>query len=360
MSIIEKVMNLLKINKELNLQDIYDALPEHTHASIRGNINRYLNTDGEKLFKRIGRGVYSVIEIVNIEKINDTQSSVNYIASYFADKKQIDFIHKDYLTTENIDAGIYSRMDNFSSYEELENHISSVKGIVVHDDAVEILKKLKAESFDLILTDPPYRVISGGSGGKNAPKGMLSKNDGKIFKHNNLKFSDYMSELFRVLKADSQAYFFTNFLNLQELMEEVQKVGFKLHNLLVWEKNTTTPSRWYMKNCEYVLFCRKGKAKAINNSGSQTVHKFNNIVGNKIHETEKPIDLLRQYITNSTKVGDYVLDPFGGSGSTLAASLLENRRCFTIELDEKYIPSIVDRARQILKTGHDFREIKMC
>lgn len=357
MTIVDKVINLLQLDKTLTLNEIYNKLPEHTHASIRGNINRYLSSDGEKQFQRVERGIYSVIEIISVSKIDEQTSSVNYMASYYCGDKQINFIHKDFITSSsNIAEGIYARMDDFSSFESLENHISSVRGMLIRDNAISVLKRLKDESFSLILTDPPYKVISGGSGGKNAPKGMLSKNDGKIFKHNDIKFSDYMSDLYRVLKPDSHAYFFTNLLNLQELMEEVQRVGFKIHNLLVWKKNTTNPSRWYMKNCEYVLFCRKGKAKSINESGSQTVHEFKNIIGNKIHETEKPIDLLRMYIRNSTNSNDYVLDPFGGSGSTLISALLENRRCLTIELDDLYIPRIQDRVRDFLRTGRDFRE----
>lgn len=355
MTIVEKVINLLQVNKMMNLQDIYKSLPEHTKASIRGNINRYLSTNDETLFKRVDKGVYSVIEVIKVEDLKNNEKSVNYSATYYSGEKEVSFWHKDFITTENITQGIYQRMDNFSSFEEMEEHSRSLQAILIQDDACEILKRLKTESFHCIVTDPPYKVISGGTGGKNSPSGMLSKNDGKIFTHNNIHFSDYMSELYRVLKPDSHAYFFTNFLNLQELMEEVQKVGFKIHNLLVWEKNNTTPNRWYMKNCEYILFCRKGKAKAINEKGSQTVHKFDNIIGDKIHETEKPLDILRMYIRNSTNVGDMILDPFGGSGSTLMAALLEGRRCTSIEIDNTYIPRIKERIKYFLKNGTDFR-----
>lgn len=115
------------------------------------------------------------------------------------------------------------------------------------------------------------------------------------------------------------------------------------------------PNRWFMKNCEYVLFCRKGKAKSINEPSSQTVHRFNNIIGNKIHETEKPLDLLRMYIRNSTNIGDMILDPFAGSGSTCLAALLEQRKCTTIEIDENYITKIVNRLKYYFKNGTDFR-----
>lgn len=355
MTIVEKVINLLQANKTMCLKDIYTSLPEHTKASIRGNINRYLSSNKETAFRRVDKGVYSVLEVIKVENINDKDKKVSYSVTYYSGNKEISFWHKDFITREDIKNGIYQRMDNFNSFEEMEEHLSSLQAMLIQDDAIDVLKRLKDESFSLILTDPPYKVISGGTGGKNAPKGMLSKNDGKIFKHNNIKFSDYMSDLYRVLKPDSQAYFFTNFLNLQELMEEVQKVGFKIHNLLVWKKNNTTPNRWYMKNCEYVLFCRKGKAKCINEPGSQTVHKFDNITGNKIHETEKPLDLLRMYIRNSTKEGEMILDPFGGSGSTCLASLLENRRCTTIEIDETYVTKIKERLKYYFKNNNDFR-----
>ena len=193
--------------------------------------------------------------------------------------------------------------------------------------------------MDLILTDPPYKTITGGdSNGANSerPKGMLQGNR-KLFKHQSIKISSWMPEIYRVLKEGSHCYIFTNSLNLQEMLNEATKVGFKLHNLLVWEKNNCTPSQYYMKNCEYVLFLRKGKAKWINNIGdSKTVHKFNNIIGNKLHPTEKPVDLLEYYILNSSEPNDIVFDPFMGSGSTGVAAFNTNRNFIGIELDEGY------------------------
>lgn len=280
----------------------------------------------------------------------DGQNLVSYTASYYANDKEAHFFHSEYKTSEPVSAGIYTRMDDFNSFEDLENHSASLRGILAKGDVRDILPKLKDGTFDLLVTDPPYKVISGGSGGKGAPRGMLSRNDGKIFEHNDIEFSEWLPEAYRLLKDGSQAYIFTNFLNLKSLMSEAKNVGFKVHNLLVWEKNTATPNRWYMKNCEYVLFLRKGPARSIKNAGSKTVSRFNNIVGTKIHETEKPVDLLRMYIQNST-TGGWVLDPFAGSGSTLEASLLEKVRCFTIEVDEKYISPILKRTNKLLMQG---------
>ena len=219
---------------------------------------------------------------------------------------------------------------------------------IFHADCIEAMKELPEKSIDLVVTDPPYKTITGGdSNGKNStrPKGMLSGNR-KLFKHQKLKISDWIPEIYRVLKNETHCYIFTNFLNLKEMLIEAEKAGFKLHNLLIWEKNNCTPSQYYMKNCEYVLFLRKGKAKWINDiGGSKTVHRFDNIIGNKTHPTEKPVDLLEFYIKNSSNEGDIVLDPFMGSGSTAIACINTNRRFIGFELDEKYYKIAIERIK---------------
>ena len=90
-----------------------------------------------------------------------------------------------------------------------------------------------------------------------------------------------------------------------------------------------------MKNGEFIVFGRKGKAKPINNLGSKSIIEINNI-RNKIHPTQKPIELLQMLITNSTDRGDVVFDCFMGSGSTGIACLNTNRQFIGMELDQEY------------------------
>ena len=134
----------------------------------------------------------------------------------------------------------------------------------------------------------------------------------------------------------------TNFINLEHYLEEIRKAGFDIHNLLIWEKNNATPNRWYMKNCEYIIFARKGAAKPINNCGSKTVLQFKN-VKDKIHPTEKPLDLLELLITNSTLPGDIVLDPFGGSFSTALAAIKTGRKAISFEIDKNFFSAGKER-----------------
>lgn len=221
---------------------------------------------------------------------------------------------------------------------DLSNDINLFQG-----DCLEVMKGIPDGSVDLVLTDPPYKVISGGKPSKKGqPSGLLSKNDGKIFEHNDLKEELWFPEIYRVLKSGSHCYIMTNTLNLERYLTLARESGFLLHNLLVWEKNNCTPNRWYMKNCEYVLFLRKGKAKKINNVGTKTVHKYENKKG-KEHPSEKPLELVQMYVANSSNAGDVVLDFTMGSGNVGVACKNLNRKFIGIELDEGYFKIAKER-----------------
>ena len=223
---------------------------------------------------------------------------------------------------------------------------------IIQGDCLEVMDKLIEQGIkvDAIITDPPYKVIGGGNkkGLSYKHKGSITeKNDGKIFEHNNINIKDWLPKIFKLLKDNSHCYIMTNTLNLKDMLVESENIGFKLHNLLVWEKQNATPNRWYMKNCEYVLFLRKGSAFPINNMGSKTVHKFENPFGNKIHPTEKNINHMELYIGNSTNENQVVLDPFMGSGTTGVACKNLNRNFIGIELDESYFNIAKNRIENV-------------
>lgn len=203
-------------------------------------------------------------------------------------------------------------------------------------DVRDFLPTLEDNSVDLIVTDIPYPVTVGGNKNPKAPKGVLSSNNGKIFKHNSIKPNEYAHELYRVLKDGSHAYFFVNLRNLFLFHAMFENAGFKLHNLLIWQKNTVNPNRWYMMDKEFILFYRKGAIKTINNPGTKTILPFDNISGNKLHECEKPTDLLSVLILNSSQPGDVVLDSFMGSGSTGEACAATLREFIGVEIDPDY------------------------
>jgi DNA modification methylase len=221
-------------------------------------------------------------------------------------------------------------------------------------DARKLLREVPTGMVDLIITDPPYPTISGGSGPSEThqrPSGMLASNDGKIFAHNDIKFREYFHDLHRVLKDPGHLYLMVNFLNLEEALAELRRHGFKLHNLLVARKQNATPNRWGMKNCEYVILARKGAAFALNDCGFMTCHDWVNPVGNKTHPTEKSVDLMRTYIENSSQPGQIVLDPFMGTGSTAVAARQSGRSFIGYEIDVTFYQIACNRAGVMPSVG---------
>ena len=210
-------------------------------------------------------------------------------------------------------------------------------------DCLELIKQMPDGSIDCVVTDPPYKMNHSTGGCTNI--GMKNKWLGNIKAGNtvmnfsiDIKFSDWLPEVFRVLKNGSHCYIFCNDKNIQELLNEATKCGFKESNILVWIKNNATPNRYYMKNLEFVLFLYKGKAKPINNMGSKCAVEVKNINGkSKLHATQKPVELLEIFINNSTKENDVVFDPFMGSGSTGVACVNTGRKFIGIELEKQYL-----------------------
>ena len=218
------------------------------------------------------------------------------------------------------------------------NAFSVGNGSLWLGDCLELMRSIPDGSVDCIVSDPPYRTISGGTESDHAKgwnSSVLHANNGKIFKHNDVKLSEYLPILFRILKPGSHCYLMTNNLNLRELLNVAENVGFGFHNLLIWLKNNATANRWYMKNTEYTVFLYKKPANRINNAGSKQVFQFDN-PRNKLHPTEKPIELMRHYIENSSQSGELILDPFSGSGTTAVAAQAADRRWLCIEKDPAY------------------------
>jgi site-specific DNA-methyltransferase (adenine-specific) len=222
---------------------------------------------------------------------------------------------------------------------------------LIHGDCLVEMKKIPDDSIDCFISDVPYKLTQGGVTGKISAKitgvalnfkNKNTKNGNGNFKHNDIKFSDWLPDIFRVLKDKSHCYVMVNDRNLQELLNEATKSKFKLLNVLVWNKNNAMPNHWYMKNAEFIVMLRKGGAKYINNQGTKQIIQVNN-VRNKQHPTEKPIDLMKILIENSTNENDIVLDPFMGSGSTGVACINTNRNFIGIEMDDKYFKIASER-----------------
>lgn len=242
-----------------------------------------------------------------------------------------------------------------------------------NDDCLKILKDIESESIDCVVTDCPYRITGGGSNADTNVGGILdhrkdgtfrkdehgnkfysdSKHislcgvlndanantyakEGKLFKHNDIQFSEWLPEVYRVLKPGTHCYIMINPRNLKDLWQDAEDAGFVFQNLIVWDKGNQTPNKYYMNAYELILMLRKGRARNINNLGTKNILRIPNIVRTKDHPCQKPVELYKVLIENSTNELDIVLDPFAGTFGGGIACKLSNRHFIGIEIDERY------------------------
>lgn len=226
---------------------------------------------------------------------------------------------------------------------------------IFNDDVLEIMKLMDNESVDLIVTDPPYRTTSRGGNGNSG--GMCKKKEfksGKVFTHNTIKPQEYIPKFYRILKEGTHCYIMTNHVNLYEILTVAQDCGFHFIKSLVWNKGNKIMGQAYMSQFEYILFFRKGKFKKINKCGTSDILEVPNKKqkdedGKNLHDTEKPVELMRILVENSSQENDIIFEPFMGIGATVVASLELNRRCIGVELDDKYFSIAKDRVEQLFK-----------
>ena len=250
--------------------------------------------------------------------------------------------------------------DDFDVEEELNKPCFSKSGdiwtlgrhrLICGDSTKEETYKslMEDKKANLVVTDPPYNVNYEGSAGK-------IKNDNM----NTDKFYNFLLDAFsnmeKVMADDASIYVFhadTEGLNFRKAFNDA---GFYLSGCCIWKKPSLvlgrSPYQWQHEPCLYG-WKKKGKHQWYSGRRETTIWEFEKSKKNAEHPTMKPIALLAYPITNSSMSNTIILDPFGGSGSTLIACEQTDRSCYTIELDEKFCDVIVKRYIEQVGTDKD-------
>ena len=209
--------------------------------------------------------------------------------------------------------------------------------------AEQVATLVDGHEADLLVTDPPYNVNYEGA----TEEKLKIRNDhfesGESFrKFLTSAFMNAASVMrpgagFYVWHADSER------MNFQVACEAA---GWRIRQNLVWVKNTLVLGRqdyqWQHEPCLYGW--KDGAAHYFTDLRTETtVLKYDKPVRNDIHPTMKPVDLIAELVRNSSRPGDYVLDLFGGGGSTLIACEMLGRKCLMMELDPHYCDAIAAR-----------------
>lgn len=213
---------------------------------------------------------------------------------------------------------------------------------------------MAGKQANLVITDPPYNVNYQGSAGK--------------IKNDNMKddaFYQFLLAAFtnmeKSMADDASIYVFhadTEGLNFRKAFSDA---GFYLSGTCIWVKQSLVLGRSpYQWRHEPILFGWKKKGKHCWYAGRKesTIWEFDKPKKNKDHPTMKPIPLLAYPIMNSSMTNSIVLDPFGGSGSTLIACEQTKRICRTIELDEKFCDVIIKRYIEQVGSTKDVKVVR--
>lgn len=248
--------------------------------------------------------------------------------------------------------------------------------IIINGECISKLKELQENSVDLIFADPPYWM---------RVEGILHRVDGTEFdgcddewdnqfetQDDYEKFTeDWLTECRRVLKKDGSIWVIGGMQCIYTIGGIMQKLGFWFINDVIWHKKNPTPNFkgtrlnnshetliWATKSKESKFTFNYKTAKELN-LDNVTMDEFKNGIrkqlgsvwrigvcqgeerlkdndGNKLHNTQKPEELLYRIITISSKLGDTVLDPFAGTMTTGAVAKKTGRNYIMIERESKY------------------------
>lgn len=244
------------------------------------------------------------------------------------------------------------------------NHIYKGDCISVMD------KEIDENSVDLIFADPPYNLSGNGLKWLGNKTGgdwhMVNEDWDKMTEPEYLKFThSWIGGAQRILKGHGSLYISCTYHNLSEVMMTLKLLGFKINNLITWQKVNAMPNmtqRVFTHSTEFIVWAVKGKKWIFNYADLKKINPDKQQDGSlkqmrdvwlmplvqgkerlrasdnrALHPTQKPEEMLKRIIVASSNKGDLVLDPFLGSGTTAYVAKQLGRNWLGIEISDKYV-----------------------
>jgi modification methylase len=260
------------------------------------------------------------------------------------------------------------------------NEAKDKEGQILQGECLEVMASLPAASVDMMFADPPYNLQL--SGELLRPNNH-SRVDGvdhdwdqfETFKAYDAFTADWLKAARRLLKPDGSLWVVGSYHNIFRVGATLQDLGFWILNDVIWRKTNPMPNfrgRRFTNAHETLIWCARDKdsryrfnyeaMKSLNDdlqmrsdwllplcTGPERLKKN----GKKAHPTQKPESLLHRAILASTEVGDVVLDPFFGSGTTGAVAKKLGRRYVGIEQDAEYVKIAEQRLAKVRQVAED-------
>ena len=238
------------------------------------------------------------------------------------------------------------QLDNKDNY--YKKNLISLKTI----DFKVLLRGIKPNTADLILTDPPYSISKKTGfkklGKKSIERFAISMDFGK-WDHQEINLKSFAELSYKSLRTGGTIICFYDLWKITNVQDAFMQAGFGMIRLIIWEKTNPVPinsKSIYLSNSrEVAVLAVKGGKPTFNSKYDNGVYNFPIHREKRIHPTQKPLKLMEALIEKHSKIDDLVVDPFLGSGSTALASYKLKRRFIGGDKDSNYIT----KARKRLK-----------
>ena len=248
------------------------------------------------------------------------------------------------------------------------------KNKIINGDCLIELKKIPDRTFDLVFADPPYNLQLKNKLTRPDNSEVNAVNDKwdqfESFKKYDEFTISWLKECKRILKKNGALWVIGSYHNIFRLGATIQNLGFWILNDVIWNKNNPMPNFrgtrftnahetliWASKNQKSKYTFNYQSLKCLNDdlqmrsnwnlpicSGGERLKKN----GKKVHSTQKPESLLHRILLASSNRGDYILDPFLGSGTTAVVAKKLGRICFGIEKENKYFNAAKQRLNKTI------------
>ncbi len=212
----------------------------------------------------------------------------------------------------------------------------------------DVEKLMNGEKADMVFTDPPYNIASDS---KNYVGEIRPDSYGKLKNaewDKNFDINAPLANAMAVCEDSVTLYVWTSQFLIQKIWDNLNEwCDFTCY--LVWSKTNPMPSlskRHPTWNTELCVYATRGTKRVVNfpiGENFLSCRTISQKTNDRLHPTQKPIELIQPLIEFSSGANQKILDPFGGSGSTLIACEKTNRKCFMMELDAHYCDVIVAR-----------------
>jgi modification methylase len=254
---------------------------------------------------------------------------------------------------------------------------------ILNGNSLEELKKIPDKTFDLVFADPPYNLQIGEKLRRPDDSKVNGVNDSwdrfKNFEDYDIFCKNWLSECQRVLKDNGSIWVIGSYHNIFRLGFHIQNMNFWILNDVIWRKNNPMPNFkgtrftnahetliWAAKNKQSKYTFNYQSLKCLNDdlqmrsdwtlpicNGKERIKKN----GKKIHSTQKPESLLHRILLASTNKGDFIFDPFLGTGTTAVVAKKLGRNYFGIEKEKKYFNAIKQRLENTPKIKDDYLDV---